>query len=46
MDFRLDQSTLMSLCNLRKCLSLKMFSGRAELPSPNTSYVISIGYDT
>lgn len=46
MDFRLDQSALMSVYNLHNCHSLKMFSGRTELLSPNASYVISVGYDT
>lgn len=46
MDFRLDQSTLMSTYNLHKCLSLKMSSGRAEFLSPIASHVFSVGYDT
>lgn len=44
MDFRLDQSTLMSVIVFNNCLSLKMF--RAELFSPDTSYVASIGSNT
>lgn len=44
MDFRLDQSTLVSVIVFNNCLSLKMFS--AELLSPDTSYVASIGSDT